>query len=122
MPLYPAVVLVTDLVCPCVIAPDAASQFDQLIVVLVQPLAARVVALHTFVTPPTFTVAFMAVEKEAEVVSRTRKLWPFVIVPLVTQPPPLMLIVAPVPLTETGVVVLIPLIVNVFEYTSVLGF
>ena len=86
---------------------------------IVQPFAARVVTLQLSVTPPTFTVAVMAVLKDAELVRRTASVWPLVIVPLVTQLPPLMLMVAPVPVTETGVVVLMPEIVIVFDVVSI---
>lgn len=43
-------------------------------------------------------------------------------VPDVTQPPPLMLIVAPVPVTDTGVDVLMPLMVTAVAVVSVPGF
>lgn len=80
----------------------------------VQLAAARVVTLHVSVTPPTFTVAVIAVEKNALEVSRTRKVWPFVMFPAVPHVPPLIEICAPVPLTDTGVEVLMPVIVTVF--------
>lgn len=87
-----------------------------------QLLGARVVTLQLSVTPPTFTVALIAVENDALDVSRTARVWPFVIFPLVTHAPPLILIVAPVPVTETGVDVLIPLIEIAAAVVSVEGF
>lgn len=108
--------------CPCVIDPDAASQLDQLIVELEQLLGARVVTLQLSVTPPTLTVAESAVENDSLDVSCTRKVWPFVIVPDVTQPPPLMLIFGlPEPLTDKLAPVVRPDIVIVFDVMSVLS-
>ncbi|MBN8913509.1 MAG: hypothetical protein J0H65_15910 [Rhizobiales bacterium] len=82
--------------------------------------AASVVTLHASVTPPTFTVAVMAVEKEALEVRRTASVCPLVILPDVPQAPPAMEICAPVPVTETGVVVLMPVMVTALAVVSVL--
>lgn len=87
-----------------------------------QLLGARVVTLQLSVTPPTFTVALIAVENDALDVSRTAKVWPLLMLPDVTQLPPLMLMVAPVPVTETGVDVLMPLIEIAAAVVRVLGF
>jgi hypothetical protein len=89
----------------------------------VQLFGARVVTLQLSVTPPTFTVAPRAVENDPLEVSRTASVWPLVIVPLVTQLPPLIEICGlPDPLTDTGVDVLMPLIVTAAAVVSVLGF
>jgi hypothetical protein len=81
--------------------------------------AALVVTLQTSVTPPTFTVAVIAVEFDELDVRRTARVWPFVILPDVAHAPPLMETCAPVPVTETGVVVLMPLMVITFDVSSV---
>lgn len=81
---------------------------------------AAVVTLHVSFTPPTVTVAVIAVLNDALEVSRTSKVWPFVILPDVPHAPPLIDICAPVPVTDTGVVVLMPLMVTGFDVTSVL--
>ncbi|OYW53718.1 MAG: hypothetical protein B7Y80_15595 [Hyphomicrobium sp. 32-62-53] len=81
-----------------------------------------VVTLHVSVTPPTFTVAVIAVENEALEVSRTATVWPLVMFPLVTHAPPAIEICAPAPVTDTGVVVLMPLIVTALAVVSVLRF
>ena len=87
-----------------------------LMVVLEQLFAARVVTDQLSVAPPTVTVAERALEKAFADVNLTRKLWPLVIVPDVAHAPPLMETVGlPVPLTDTAVAVLIPLIVRMFE-------
>lgn len=70
----------------------------------VQLFAARVVTLHVSETPPTVTVAVIAVENDALDVKRTAIVWPGVIVPDVVQAPPLMEICGePEPVTLTAV-------------------
>ena len=82
--------------------------------------AARVVTLQLSVTVPTVTVVLTAVENDALEVRRTSRVCPFVIVPDVTQLPPLMRKLAP-PVAETLVAVLMPLIVTLLDAVSVLG-
>lgn len=82
--------------------------------------AGSVVTLHVSMTPPTFTVAVMAVLKDALEVRRTASVWPFVMFPDVPHAPPLIEICAPVPVTETGVVALMPVIVTALAVVRVL--
>src|ERR1019366_2034021 len=64
--------------------------------------ALRVVVVQLVLLPPTVTVAVNTVLAEPLVVIRTFKVWPDVIEPEVTHPPPLMLIWAvAAPDTET---------------------
>ena len=88
----------------------------------VQLFATRVVTLQLSVTPPTLTVVVIAVLKDAELVRRTASVCPLVILPDVVHAPPLIDICAPVPVTETGVLVLMPLMVIAVAVVSVEGF
>ncbi|AHB50019.1 hypothetical protein W911_06060 [Hyphomicrobium nitrativorans NL23] len=102
--------------------PEATEQpGDQLIVVFEQLFAARVVTDQPCVTGPTVTFVLTAVENDPLAVRRICRVWPLVMFPEVTQPPPLMLNCAPF-VALTGVAVVMPLIVTIFEVVAVLGF
>jgi hypothetical protein len=109
---------------PCAAALTVAVQLvSHVLLAAVQLFGARVVTLQLSVTPPTFTVALNTVENDALEVRRTASVWPLAIVPLVTHAPPLIEICGlPDPLTDTGVLVLIPLIVIAAAVVRVLRF
>jgi hypothetical protein len=68
---------------------------------------------------PTVTVALSIVLLDALLVRRTPKLWPLVIVPLVTHDPPLMRICGLPPLTETGTLPVMPVMLMLLDVISV---
>lgn len=121
MPQPPGLVIVPVPFAPCAAAVTVAVQLvSQVRLAAVQLFAARVVTLQLSVTPPTFTVAVMAVPNVALDVRRTARVCPLVMFPDVAHAPPLMEICAPAPVTETGVVVLIPEMVTTLAVVSVL--
>jgi hypothetical protein len=81
----------------------------------------NVVTAHVSLTLPTVIVAVNPVLQAALEVRRTARVWPFVMLPEVTHAPPAIDICGePEPLTETGVVVLVPPIAMLFDVISVL--
>lgn len=107
---------------PCAAAVTVAVQLvSQVRLAAVQLFAARVVTLHVSAMPPTSTVAVMPVTKDALEVILRPSVWPLVMLPDVTHAPPLMEICAPAPVTETGVLVLMPEIVTAVAVVSVPG-